>query len=54
MLRYYPCFTVSGWGRNGEDIEVMRIVVDLTTDVMAKIPQRLVDTVKTLTGKNLK
>lgn len=48
VLSLYPGFTVSGWGLNGDDIEVMRIVVreDLTTEAMAKILQRLIDASK--------
>jgi hypothetical protein len=55
ILRYCPGFTVSGWGLNGEDIEVMRIVVreEMTAEMMAKILQHLVDAVKALTGKSL-
>ncbi|EPS26248.1 hypothetical protein PDE_01184 [Penicillium oxalicum 114-2] len=50
-----PSFTLSGWGFNGEDIEVMRIVVreESTADEMANILRHLLDAVKRLASKDV-
>lgn len=45
LRQYFTDYTIKGWGKDGSDIEAMRIVVheDLTLEIMRKMMAVIVE-----------